>query len=375
MIDSKLPAFAEMSEFASASTGGKVLFATDDFFATCENMIADSEPINIPEKYTEFGKWMDGWETRRKRIPGHDWCLLKLSTKCTIRGFLIDTAYFTGNYAPKYSIQAANLSPEDEAVIPVRVPRMGSACTDKDLAQVKKLRSEKWEEIVPITALRPGLEDTRMNYQKVVSDETWTHIRVNIYPDGGIARLRVFGEANPDIPPSDQLVDLASMLNGTSCIAFSNAHYGHPKNMIKPEKGVTMADGWETARRLDRPNVIYSREDGSLKVPGEEWAIFKLGFTGSAKQICLDTTHFKGNYPDTVRVQGAYLSNSEWNETDDIVWEDILPRSKLSANKEHWYETDSKVISHLRITMAPDGGISRIRVYGFAQFIMPLTHT
>lgn len=367
MIEKKIvPAFAELNEFASLSAGGSVVFATDDFFAPCENMLNDSEPIFIADKYTEFGKWMDGWETRRKRIPGHDWCILKLATKCVIRGLLVDTAFFTGNYAPKYSIQAARLTPEEEALLSRRDTQMGSACSECDLERVKQLRSDKWEEIVPITALRPGFEESRMNYQKVLSDESWTHIRLNIYPDGGIARLRVYGEAKPEAPPHDQLVDLASMLSGTTCLGYSNAHYGHPRNIIKPNNGETMADGWETARRLDRPEVLEAKDDGTLKVLGEEWAVFKLGFCGTIKEICVDTTHFKGNFPDSIKLEGALL-NEQWSEGKPCHWYNILNPSKLSANKEHWFSCNSDVISHIRVTIAPDGGISRIKTFGHVE--------
>ncbi|XP_031767131.2 allantoicase-like isoform X1 [Galleria mellonella] len=359
----KAPAFTELGEFASIGAGGTVVFATDDFFAPCENMIADSEPIFLPDKFTEYGKWMDGWETRRKRIAGHDWCIIKLATKCVIRGLLVDTAFFTGNYTPKYSLQAACLTPEEETVIPERFSEMGSACSEWNLQQIKLLKSEKWEEIVPSTALQPGYEETRLNYQKVVSDEAWTHIRLNMYPDGGIARLRVFGEAKPEPPREDQIIDLVSLLNGGTCQEFSNAHYGHPKNMIKPGKSQVMSDGWETARRLDRPNIIEANDDGTLKVPGQEWAIFKLGFPGRIQKICIDTAHFKGNFPDSVMVEGAYLGNIDRCSIDQT-WQNILKPKKMTAHKEHWFDCESEVITHIKVTMAPDGGISRIRTYG-----------
>ncbi|CAG5041413.1 unnamed protein product [Parnassius apollo] len=370
MIESVAPSFVQLSELGSASAGGKVLFATDDFFAACENMISDTDPIFIADKYTEFGKWMDGWETRRKRVAGHDWCIVKLATKCVIRGFLVDTAFFTGNYAPKYSIQAACLSSVDEVSMPERIESIGSACSECDLKQIKKLKSDKWEEIVPITALRPGYEETRRNFQKVLSDEAWTHIRVNIFPDGGIARLRVFGEAKPETPAYNEIVDLVSVVNGGYCVGFSNAHYGHPSNMIKPGKSKIMADGWETARRLDRPNVIEVNADGTLKVQGEEWAVFKLGFFGKIKKVCIDTTQFKGNFPDTVKIEGVYLGNASWPESKYTPWRLIIKPSKLTANKEHWYSCDSDITSHVKVTMAPDGGISRIRIFGVVDTII-----
>ncbi|XP_013184664.2 allantoicase [Amyelois transitella] len=367
MIDTRPPGFSELCELASSSSGGQVLFATDDFFAPCENMISDEEPIFIPEKFTEYGKWMDGWETRRKRISGHDWCIIKLATKCIIKGLLVDTAFFTGNNAPKYSVQAASLTPEEEALIPERKPQMGTACSEYNLEKIGHLNSDKWDEIVPMTPLRPGYEDTRFNYQKVVSDETWTHLRINIYPDGGIARFRVYGEAKPEMPRHNQIIDLVSMLSGGTCQGYSNAHYGHPKNMIKPSKSCVMSDGWETARRLDRPNVIEVNDDGTLRVPGQEWAVFKLGFPGKISKICIDTAHFKGNFPDSVKIEGAYLDKDNWCAEDEPTWHKILKPSKMSADKEHWFDCDSEVVTHVRVTMAPDGGISRIRTLGYVD--------
>ncbi|XP_053603789.1 allantoicase-like [Plodia interpunctella] len=369
MIDTIAPAFSELCEFASASSGGQVVFATDDFFAPCESMISDEEPVFIAEKFTEYGKWMDGWETRRKRIAGHDWCIIKLATKCVVRGLLVDTAFFTGNYAPKYSVQAACLTPEEEALLPERQSQMGSACSDCNFEKIKRLNSEKWDEIVPVTPLRPGYEDTRLNYQKVVSDEIYTHLRINVYPDGGIARFRAYGEAKPEVPDSDQLIDLVSLLNGGTCLGYSNAHYGHPKNMIKPCKSRIMSDGWETARRLDRPNVIEVNTDGTLKVPGQEWAVFKLGFPGRISKICIDTAHFKGNFPDSVKIEGAYFDNNNWGFENEKTWRDILAPQKMSAHNEHWFDCDSDVITHIRVTMAPDGGISRVRTFGYVDWL------
>lgn len=365
MIDSILPAFTKLSELCSIGAGGKVIFATDDFFATCENMLSDIDPVFEANKYTDFGKWMDGWETRRKRIPGHDWCILKLATKCVIQGILVDTAFFTGNYAPKYSIQAACLTTADEECLPKRVSKMGTASNKFDLEQIGQLKSDKWDEIVPVTALRPGYEETRHNFQKVLSDDAWTHIRVNIYPDGGIARLRVYGEARPEPPITNQIIDLVSLLNGGTCQGHSNAHYGHPQNVIKPSKSECMSDGWETARRLDRPEKIESCEDGTLLVTGQEWAVFKLGFPGKIKRICVDTNHFKGNYPDCVKIEGACLNRVDWCPDTDCSWQSILKPSKLSPHNEHWFECDSDGITHVRVTIAPDGGFSRIRVFGY----------
>ncbi|XP_075971848.1 putative inactive allantoicase [Anticarsia gemmatalis] len=368
MIDTAVPAFTRLSELGSLGAGGKVVFATDDFFAPCERMITDEEPIFITDKYTEFGKWMDGWETRRKRVPGHDWCILKLATKCVLRGFLVDTAYFTGNFAPKYSIQAASLTAEEEKSLPNRAAsKMGTAANKYEFEQIERLNSDKWDEIVPVTALRPGYEETRLNFQKVLSDDPYTHIRVNIYPDGGIARLRVYGEAYPEPPPRNQIIDLVALQNGATCQGFSNAHYGHPNNVIKPSASKGMFDGWETARRLDRPEIIESNHNGTMKVTGQEWAVFKLGFPGTVKQFCIDTKHFKGNYPDSVTIEGVCLNRPNWSPDTAYNWHNILGPCKLSAHSEHWFDCDTDIITHIRVTIAPDGGFSRLRAFGYVD--------
>ncbi|XP_004922946.1 probable inactive allantoicase isoform X1 [Bombyx mori] len=360
-----LPTFINLTEFATSNTGGQILFATDDFFAVAENLISDTDPIYIADKYTEYGKWMDGWETRRKRIPGHDWCIIKLAVACVIKGLLLDTAHFTGNNVLKFSIQATILSSEEELQIPPRNTTVGSGASAEDLDRVEEIFSEKWKEIVPVTSLRPGLEVTRYNYVKVFSNKPWTHIRLNIYPDGGIARLRVYGEASPEKPPANELTDLVSMLNGGVNQGYSNAHYSHPRNILKPFKGVSMSDGWETARNQNRPAIIELNEDGTLNVNVSEWAIFKLGFPGSLRRICVDTSHFKGNYPGDVKIEGAYLEKENWFPGDKVGWTSVLKQNPLEGDKEHWFDCESDVITHIKVTISPDGGISRLRTFGY----------
>ncbi|KAG7308268.1 hypothetical protein JYU34_006950 [Plutella xylostella] len=358
MSEQSVPDFAKLTDFVCSSSGGQVVFATDDFFSPCELMISGPDPVFFPDRFTEFGKWMDGWETRRKRVPGHDWCVLRLATKCDIKGVLVDTAFFTGNFAPKYSIQGAVLNEQEEAQIPKRKSEMGSAAAASDLKQMNDL-SRDWPEIVPRTPLRPGYEDTRMNYRNVTSGGPYTHIRVNIYPDGGIARLRVFGVAQPTPPAADTRLDLASLLTGTVCVDYLNAHYGHPRNMLSPGRGAGMADGWETARRPDRPEVLLGNSDGTIVVSGEEWATFRLGFRGALEEIGVDTNHFKGNYPDSIKIEGMDALGEE-------SWTTVLKPKKLSAHKEHWFPCSSGPVTHVRVTIAPDGGVSRLRLMGHA---------
>ncbi|XP_012261272.2 allantoicase-like [Athalia rosae] len=365
---SSLPRFTEFNELASKRNGGKIVFATDDWFAEAENLLKDDEPVFKEGLFTDAGKWMDGWETRRKRCQGHDWAVIALNKPSTVMGLCVDTAFFTGNYAPRFSIQAAKLTDQEARMFPKRRGTLGTAASQSDLEQVARLKSENWKTLVQMTTLEPGYEETRRNYFHVPANETWTHLRLNIFPDGGIARLRVFGLTTPDwnrINRKEQ-IDLIACENGAVCEGYSDAHYGHPRNLIKPGRGINMGDGWETARRLDRPPVLEADDSGILRVPGSEWAFFKLGHVGVVRSIEVDTQHFKGNFPDSVKIEGVLATENQ--DPASFAWKTIMAPKKLSPDKQHYYEIDDLVscgpVSHVRITMAPDGGISRVRIFG-----------
>ncbi|KAG8580264.1 hypothetical protein GDO81_007211 [Engystomops pustulosus] len=226
------PEFVQMNNLVCESVGGKVLFATDDWFAAAENLLKKGDPEFKTGLFTEYGKWMDGWETRRKRIPGHDWCIIELGVPGVIHGFHVDTHFFTGNYAPRISVQGACL--QENISLPTRGDRIGSAATEEDFKAVERLHSEKWEYLLEMTELTPGYAESCHSYFHVNSKERWTHIRLNIYPDGGIARFKVYGIGQRDwssCGPND-LEDLLSMANGSVCLGYSDAHYGHPRNLI-----------------------------------------------------------------------------------------------------------------------------------------------
>ncbi|ELT91657.1 hypothetical protein CAPTEDRAFT_219028 [Capitella teleta] len=357
-----IPKFTELNDLVSEKIGGKVIFATDDWFATAENLLKVSETSFDPDAFTEYGKEMDGWETRRKRIPGHDWCIIQMGTPGIIHGVDIDTSFFTGNYTPAASLQVACIDKD----LPKREgDRMGTAASADDFKAVEGLESAKWQEVVSFSKLQPGYKSSCHNYFPVTNRQKWTHLRLNMFPDGGIARLRVYGQAAPDWTKIQisQLIDLAAMLNGTFCVGYSNAHFGHPRNMIGPGRSSIMKDGWETARRLDRPAVLTVDENNVLQVPGSESAVFKMGCPGRITKIELDTAHFKGNYADSCYIEGCSVDGSP-TEAD---WKMLLPKVKLSAHKQHYYcdeVSDIGVINHFRVTMAPDGGISRVRMLG-----------
>ena len=323
------PAFTALTDLAAERLGGKVLYATDDFFAEKENLILPTRGIFITDKYTDRGKWMDGWESRRKRTPGHDWAVIQLGVSGKITGFDIDTNFFLGNHPPHASIEAVNL-PHDYKV------------SDWD--------SVAWKEILPKSHLDAGSQ----NFYKCESNEIFTHLRLHIYPDGGVARFRVYGEVfkNWDAVSTNDTIDLAAAINGGQAIACNDMFFSAMSNLIMPNRGANMGDGWETKRNRTPNN--------------RDWVILKLAHKGTVDKIVVDTCHFKGNYPDSCSIEFCT------NDNDDAVikngdWQTLLPQQKLSADNEHEFVKEinaHNAITHVRLNIFPDGGISRLRLFG-----------
>ncbi|XP_063434625.1 allantoicase-like [Mytilus trossulus] len=369
------PQFTDLNNLVAEQTGAKVVFATDDWFAVTENLLKADEPVFKVGVFTEYGKWMDGWETRRKRIPGHDWCIIQLGVPGVIVGVDIDTSFFTGNYTPKASIQAACL--ENLPSLPDRKGKMGTAATESQLKLMNRLGSQNWDEILPSTALKPGYKTSCHNFFDIKYNKRITHIRLNMFPDGGIARLRVYGRASPDWKKISyqQMVDLAAMENGGICVGYSDVHFGHARNLIQPGRAETMADGWETARKPGRPAILEADSQGILQVPGQDWSMFRLGHPGVITKIEIDTNHFKGNYPDSCTIEACYVNDDKENEIKQIFnghpWKTLLAPKKLKAHHRQFFSgkdlNNCGVISHVRLSMAPDGGISRMRLWGYKQ--------
>ena len=302
--------------------GTRVTYASDEFFAAKERLIQPTEPIFIDGKYDDHGKWMDGWESRRRRTPGHDFCIIRLGVPGVIRGFDIDTRFFTGNYPPHASIDAC--------------------VSDDDVPE------EGWTEILPKT----DLQGDGQHFADVRSNEVWSHLRLNIYPDGGIARLRVYGEVRPAFQDVDGVVNLLGLRNGGRALAASDEHYGSMHNLNLPGRGVNMGDGWETARR---------------RGPGNDWVILALGRPGIIRRIEVDTAHFKGNYPDRASVEAAMFASNDDAVTAGDAWQTLLPESKLQMDQQHYFEAeleDLGPVSHVRLSIYPDGGVSRFRAFG-----------
>lgn len=431
--------------------GSRVIFATDEFFAVADNLLKRDEPVFDPLAYCSQGKVMDGWESRRRRQPGHDWCVIRLAYRGVVAGIEVDTAHFTGNYAPRISIQAANLgsdyaSDEHDEWMPGSFDRFergggirGSKASTELIERAEKACAcYEWNTLVPQSRLNPGYPESRMHYFSITDSDLkkrpFTHLRINYFPDGGVARIKVYGSVSVNferdvfsmLKPSQSvpLMDLASMALGGRGLACSNKHFGVPRNLLKPGRGLDMGDGWETARHMDRPAIIQTNpETGLVDTELGDWCILQLGtITAQVERLEIDTCHFKGNYPESILVEAGCARNAteekihdDDTDSDDVAFDDLtiqwfplLNRTKLGPDKNFVYElmsmgesadgnhsdgadsaglsmpsspasnmsrsgsrptlnqpfVDAPYISHIRIFIYPDGGISRVRVFG-----------
>jgi allantoicase len=323
----------DLIDLASEELGSYVLYANDDFFAPKENLIKPSAPIWIEGKYTDDGKWMDGWETRRRRSPRFDekfdWCIIRLGMPGEVKGVVVDTAYFKGNFPSHCSLDA---------------------CTAGAQADIHKLLSNEiaWTEILPLSELAGDSQ----NRFEISATGRVTHLRFKIYPDGGVARLRVHGIVLPDrdeLKARDSEIDLAAAENGGDVISASDEFFGHRQNLIMPGTARDMSDGWETRRR---------------RGPGHDWCVLKLGAKSTITRVEVDTSFFRGNYPERCTLEAGV---SESGEIDTIEWQPLLAGSKLQAHTRHHFSrglADLGPVTHVRFNIFPDGGVSRLRLFG-----------
>jgi allantoicase len=341
-----MTAFLELLDLASERLGGAALHANDDFFAGKENLLRPKAAVFLEHEYTDRGKWMDGWESRRRRTPGHDFCLIRLGLPGVIRGVVIDTAFFRGNYPEHASLEGAmaraDASPEE---------LLGPGT--------------RWEEIVP----RSALQGDSKNLFEVGSSRRFTHLRLNIFPDGGVARLRVHGEPMPDwsrLGRGRSEVDLAAAENGAQVVSCSDMFFGVRHNLIAPGRAANMGEGWETRRR--RGIFPEHVEPGKpIEYTQSDWALVKLCAEGTIARVEVDTNHFKGNYPESCKIEGCLAPGSYNADVEGVEWRPVLARTVLQPHTRHFYEeelVERGPFTHARITVYPDGGVSRLRVWG-----------
>ncbi len=314
------PAFTQLVNLASERLGAVAIAASDDFFAPKECLVKDNPAVFKPDEYTDRGKWMDGWESRRRRTPGHDWCIVKLAMPGRIVGIDVDTSHFIGNHPPQVSLESANIRGDSSP------------------------SGANWISIVEKSAA----DENTSNYFRVDAEEVFTHVRLNIFPDGGVARLRVYGEVAATFPqhPSE-VFDLSSVVYGGRTVECSDEHFGKMSNLLLPDTSINMGDGWETRRRRGR---------------GNDWVIAQLGCTGMIDRVEIHTTHFKGNYPASCSLDAAFTTKLDEN-TRWVTVSDEIPLEADAVQVVNELQSRGP-FSHVRLNIFPDGGVARLRVFG-----------
>lgn len=311
--------FEQLPDLAVRTLGGSVVHADDEAFAARENLITPGPAVFDPRTFGPKGKVYDGWETRRRREPGHDRAIVRLGAPGVVRGVVIDTSWFTGNHPPEASVEGIAL--------------------DGHPSVAELLAADGWETLVPRTAIKGDTE----NAFAVSSNARVTHVRLRILPDGGVARLRVHGEVLPDPALLDALgtVDLAALEHGGVVTGCSNLFYSSPNNLLLPGPARSMGEGWETARRRD---------------DGNDWVELALAAEGTITVAELDTSWFLHNAPGAATLRGR---------SGDGAWFDLLPRVPLRPDTRHRFVlADPRPADRVRLDIHPDGGMARLRLHG-----------
>ena len=314
-------------DLAQPRLGSKVIFKTDDFFASANRIINPSPAVFKEGLFDKNGKWMDGWESRRKRTSGHDFLIIKLGKSGSINKVDVDTSHFNGNQPSMISLEG---------------------CYSKS----KNIKDLKWKTLI-------GKKKTNANSHhmfKSSSKSIFTHIKLNIFPDGGVARLRLYGSISKENNKfGNKTINLASLLNGASVIACNNEHFGKAENILAPGKAKNMGDGWETRRRRNK---------------GFDWLILNPINGKKIDKIEISTHHFKGNFPSHCSLQAAFVPNKKSSSSiikSSVKWKFLLNKVNLSANKTHVFKNilmKNDKINFIKINIFPDGGISRFKIFG-----------
>jgi allantoicase len=333
--------FLDLIDLASERLGAAVVAANDEFFAPKENLIRPDAPRWREGEYTERGKWMDGWETRRRRGAGDDWCIVRLGVPGIARGVDVETTHFKGNCPEACSI--------DVCSYPVSAMRRASG---EGLPAPPDLVAAEWSEVLPRTPLNGDAH----NLFAVERALHATHVRLRIFPDGGVARLRVHGEVVPDWARLRRRgeVDLAAVEHGGTVVGCSDMFFGSRHNLIMPGDPRNMADGWETRRR---------------RGPGHDWTIIRLGAPGTICRVEIDTRQFKGNAPGACSLEGCVTSAAAPDLVAGVVtsWRELVALAALQPDARQTFEDEVQSVgdvTHVRFNIYPDGGVARLRLFG-----------
>jgi allantoicase len=322
------PEWTSEPDLASRRFGGSVPWATDELFAAKENLIDPRPPVHRPGTFGPRGQVYDGWETRRRREPGDDVALVRLGLPGTVSGVVVDTSFFTGNHPPHVSVEA---------------------CAVPGYPSVTELSEVDWDVLVP----RAPVEGDRENLFTLRPGRRYTHVRLTLHPDGGVARLRLHGSPVADPALLDpQALDLAALENGARIVGCSDMFYSSPVNLLAPGLAAHQAEGWETARR---------------RAGGNDWVVVRLAAAGVPRFIELDTSHLKGNAPGWESLAGVHAPEAPdaGFASGGTDWFEVLPRTRLQPDTRHRFALpDARELTHVRLDIYPDGGLSRLRLFG-----------
>ena len=317
--------FTELPDLASRALGGSVVHANDELFAARENLIKPLPAVFDPAEFGPRGKVYDGWETRRRREPGNDHAVVRLGVPGVVHGVVVDTAWFTGNYPPEVSVEAAAFDGHPS---------------------VEEVRAGTWTTLVP----RSPVKGDSANAFPVEDAHRFTHVRLTIYPDGGVARFRVHGEPVPDPDLLTGTVDLAALENGGDVVACSDMFYSSARNLLLPGRARHMGEGWENARRRD---------------DGNDFVTVRLAGAGVVRRVVVDTSCFVGNAPGWVRVTGLLAGGAGTEAAGTGDWVELVPRTRVQPDLRHHFPlVAEEPVSQVRLDVYPDGGLSRLRVHG-----------
>jgi allantoicase len=362
-----MSASSEWPDLAAERLGGAALAANDEFFAPKENLLKAAAPVFVEDRYTDRGKWMDGWETRRRRTPGHDWCVVRLGLPGILREVVVDTRHFKGNYPESCSLEGlgalpageiagtdvANTTDRAEIAEMAGTADLGAGADPAGALDPSRLAGAElpWIEVLP----RSPLEGDRENRFSIASPYRFAYLRLNIFPDGGVARLRVHGESVPEPRQLAGEIDLAAAVLGGRATASSDGFFGSPQKLLLPGPATHMGDGWETRRR---------------RGPGNDWAVVRLAVPGVLRRVEVDTSHFKGNAPGSCALFGCTMETAAGDVPGEgAAWREILPPTALAPDTRHFFAgelRDAGPLTHVRLDIFPDGGVARLRLHGEA---------
>ena len=321
--DAQAPAFTRLPDLASRALAGSVVYANDELFAERENLIKPGQAVFSPEDFGHKGKVYDGWETRRRREPGHDHAVVRLGVPGVVRGVVVDTSWFRGNYPPYASIEATSI---------------------EGYPSPAELDQADWVALVPRSPISGDCD----NFFPVDHPRSFTHVRLSIYPDGGVARFRVHGEPVPDPRLLTGTVDLAAREHGGDVVDCSDMFYSSPVQLLLPGRARTMGEGWENARR---------------RHGGNDHVTVRLAAPGTVRRVEIDTSYFVGNAAGWAVLRGTGATGVPSDDVTD--WVELLPRTRLQPDTRHFFRVAAQApVTHVRLDVYPDGGLARLRIHG-----------